>query len=233
MCIKNPASFIFLTFILIMSGRKFICFFVIPFILSLSSCSLQKRHYRSGFYTEKKSSVRNSTSVKVNYQEKIVQKKYLLLTNVSQPLTFVEKNGSLQLQKQKIRALHQKKLFVSLLSVNPVKNFTVRKPDIKPALLSGILPNHVAKAGLRMGIISLLFLAAAYYLFLKYPDLVYITVSLLIISVIFALVSIISSASARRDKINNTKAWLNAAILSIILSMLIICCIGLFFILLF
>ncbi|HXB39159.1 MAG TPA: hypothetical protein VNZ49_01375 [Bacteroidia bacterium] len=109
----------------------------------------------------------------------------------------------------------------------------MRKPGIKPAFLSGILPNHVAKAGLRMAIISLLFLSIAYYIFLKFPDLVYITVTLLIITAIFALVSIIASASARTDKINNSKTWLGLASFAIVLSVLILCATALFFILLF
>lgn len=85
-----------------------------------------------------------------------------------------------------------------------------------------IEPNDVPKAALKMFVVSLIFLGSALYVLGTYSALVYVTVILLILAVLFALVSFFTSISARKDKINNNKNWLTIALITLIFSLLII-----------
>ena len=214
--------------------KRYFIFLCSAFSILFSSCSVQKRHYTKGFYFVTSSAINHSAYGKTALPKNTSARISHANPGNSSLVNAADETEQITLVKKQKIFLHSQQKKSSLLKTNkPTINFTARHFFLKSAFLAVVLPNHVAKAGLRMAIISLLFFAAAYFVFTRYPELVYITTGLLIISFIFALVSIISSASARKDKINNTKGWLGAAAFAIVLSVLLICAIGLFFILLF
>jgi hypothetical protein len=90
--------------------------------------------------------------------------------------------------------------------------------------------NHIAKAGFRLSIFSLLFFLGGLYVFSELA-LIYITLGLFIISFIFALVALISSISAGKDRIATDRKGLRFSRFGVTLSLLIFAAIAAFFIL--
>ncbi len=213
-----------------MRGLKFIFFAVIVLFVSLSSCSLQKRHYRNGFYLEHtvSASLPKTTGTKKTTKYSILEKLHTDVTssktetlsefqNTSQEqITIITKNNQDSYREIK------HKTFKPI--IRNIKHETA-KPEIPDPKL-----NHVAKAGLRMIGFSFLFLAAAFYIFFKVPMLFYFVLGLFLIAFLFALVALLTSISAGKDKIANDKKGILFAKLTFFLSILVFCSIALFII---
>jgi hypothetical protein len=104
------------------------------------------------------------------------------------------------------------------------------KPEVRPHDIPDEHLNHVAKAGFRLSVFSLLFFLGGLYVFSELA-LIYITLGLFLISFIFALVALISSISAGKDRIATDRKGLRFSRFGVILSLLIFAAIAAFFIL--
>jgi hypothetical protein len=193
--------------------------FALCLLLALCSCTLQKRHYRPGFYLSfHPAHVASLPQPKIalNKPLKAAQLKTPVFTSVSASQgsgARTTEMGKLSPARKKIFSVQARKNISRVFS--PVaKN---KKNAFRP-----IEPNHVPKAALKMFIVSLVFLGGALYVMASYTGLVYITVILLILAVLFALVSFFTSIGARKDKINNSKNWRTSALITLIFSLLII-----------
>lgn len=107
----------------------------------------------------------------------------------------------------------------------PQKQKTKRQSDEKsdPSL------NKVAKAGFRMSIYSTIFLAGALILFNEFI-LFYIVLGLFILAFIFAMVAILTSISANKDKFNTNRKGHRFSRFGLIVSLLILAALAAFFI---
>lgn len=194
-------------------------------LISLASCTLQKRHYRPGFYFSSGGSHQGA--------DLETEVKKITLNKIPPAIRPAETTPASEsrIDQKKIQPVVQKNNLVRTLH----KNKSV-KPEPRRGLAVVITdprPNHVPQAGLRMFIFSLVFLAGAYYCFLHFPELVYVTVAILIVAFIFAMVSMITSGSARKEKIINSSGWRAVALITLLLDILEIAAIGLFFLALF
>ena len=189
-----------------------------------SSCGVQKRHYTKGFYSE----IFSSETVKFSkhtfpekLQNNIPAEKIISATQIAleENKISVEENFK---QKIIISPSHKK----NIISVIPKKeNITAKSHDIPDPQL-----NRVAKAGFRLSIYSLLFLGAGLYLFFELATLFYIVLGVFIIAFIFALVSLLTSIAAGKDRIATNRKGLRFSRFGIIVSLLIIGALAAFFI---
>jgi len=204
---------------------------ILLFTLLFSSCTIQKRHYRAGYYT-----VFKKGAAAANFK-KIVEPA-MTTKKIDLPILFKE-GSALVLQKKSIpipkkaACFIQKKGVLAQLQNKVHRNFPSLSPIKKNAFYTGVIPNHVAQAAFKMMLIGLVFLGLAGFFLLQFPELAYVTVTLLIITTIFAAVAAFTALNARQDKINNSETWLKLSLLSLLLSLLIICTVVLFLILLF
>lgn len=197
---------------------KFSLLFVLLALL-LCSCSVYKRHYTKGLYIESSAPAGKSKNISIcTFQEKL----HSHFATERLPVTVINQNkkevgNSLCLKQKETIALVQKTKQFSVLPVKKIKK-TVSKPhDVPDEHL-----NHVAKAGLRLSIISLLFLMGGMYIFFQPWALFYIVFAVFVISFIFALVSVMTSISAHKDKIATDQKGRWYAIFAILLSSLIV-----------
>ncbi len=197
-------------------------------VFLLGSCTLQKRHYRSGYYWGL--STQRSQSVSKTLTRLPTVKRMELSPISLQPAALTSNRAEIR-EITHFKVPHSKKSIIENLT-RPFTKQMHRISAHKKAFYVARM-NHVPKAGFRMMVFSFLFFFGAWFLFSLFPDLVYITVGLLAIAVVFALVSLITSSNARRDRINNSPFWLLMALVAIILDILILCGLSLFLISLF
>jgi hypothetical protein len=211
----------FITFIVVMKRLLSFLFFSALFF----SCSLQKRHYRKGFYLEKNSYVAEKTSRDL-FRKKIIYRTTETIFQVTGPGEITAKSNTAGNNTHPIQQLSSipksTKHFYSLLPLNQkTKHESDEKPD--PSL------NKVAKTGFRISIYSMLFMAGALILFNE-SVLFYIVLGLFILAFIFALVALLTSISANKDKFNTDRKGHRFSRFGFILSLLIIAAIATFFI---
>lgn len=206
-------------------------FFCVLLGAVLCSCTMQRRLYRPGIYISR-------AGPAVAEVRKDAEKQTTRLQNKSKPTVLPkaqqagfdvhEKHAiTASATAYKIRKLHQPGRQV----VRSPQKILVHK--MERALYEDVIPNHVAKAAFRMMLISFGLLCAAFLVYAAFPELVYVTFILLIATLVYALVSLVTSVNARRDQIANDESWLRIALLALIISILIICLSLLLFILLF
>jgi len=206
---------------------RFFLLFILPAFLFFS-CSIQKRHYRNGFY------VSSFGQTKKHCVNPTIPGKDLSY-KAARPVLNKEEAAN----EVTIRLIPGKETRIESVTrqarVSSVK--TTRKipllKKVTKVFYGSVIPNAVAKAGFRMMLLSLGFAGCAWLLFLTFPELVYIIVTFLLVALVFAAVSLLASVNARADKINNSPAWLFMATLDAILDILLICVIVLFIISLF
>lgn len=203
---------------------------VLPVLVMLLSCSVQKRHYRKGYYFEAGHGSVSAQRLKIFPMKTSSPERIFTLTPVAK-----EKEQKASSEKTAVKtnlppaSKHSRKFSIPRI----LKSFAALDRPVKKAFYTGVQPNAVAKAALRLMLVGLLFLGLAGYFLLQFPELAYVTVTLLIITTIFAAVAAFSAFNARQDKINNSETWLKISLLSLVLSLLIICAAVLFLILLF
>lgn len=203
-----------------MRRLKFIFFASIALSLALSSCSLQKRHYRNWFYIENSSST-TSNETKKTTKHSIQEKLYTdVVAHENSPPILIQSEEQ-----------------VTLASKHETKQLTTSKPrtrNIKPKIIKHDIPdpklNHVPKASFRMICFSILFLAAAFYVFSNLSGLFYVGLGLCFIAFLFAMIAMITSISAGKDRVANDKKGILIARITLILSFLVFAAIALFFI---
>ena len=189
--------------------------------LLLSSCSLQKRLYRPGFYiaTQRHSTFhKKETPLELNRHEVILSS-----APVTKPVLVAK---PLPPSEHRSPVVHKAQAPQAQEAVGLRKS-----KDERPE--SGPISNDVAKASFRLMLISFFLLSAAWFCFFTFPELAYVTFIILIATLVYALVSLITAVNARKDTINNTRKWLKVAFLALVMSVLIICLTGLLIILLF
>lgn len=201
------------------------------FVLLFSSCSIQKRHYRSGFFIEMKQGAVAANSKKAVCHAMAPRKIALPIVIKEQSVSMRQEN-SVGIPKKTGRTISKKSKLTSMQK-NIARIFPVLIPIKKMAFHTGVIPDHVAKAAFRLMLIGLLFLGLAGFFLLQFPELAYVTVTLLIMATLFTAVAAFTAFNARHDKINNSETWLKLSLLTLILSLLIICAVVLFLILLF
>lgn len=214
-----------------MRGLTFIVIAV--FCLGSFSCTLQRRHYRKGFYF-----TTNATAKPVAKQQVPV----LAASKITTPTLHTADHADEKEISQKINTTDQNIVFQK--KERPLKKLLVKKlpvaisklflplPSAKPAY-GDVKRNHVPKAGFRMMIIGMIFFAGAWLSLSELAGLLYVTIILSCIASVFILVSFITSVNAPKDKINNSKGWVAMAIIDAILDILLIIALTLFFISLF
>jgi len=202
----------------------------LPVLALLFSCSVQKRHYRKGFYVEARPGSVSAQHHKIFPMKVSSQQRIFTLTPVAkekEQKALSEKTAA----KTNLPTVSKHSRKFSVLRI--LKPFAALDRPVKKAFYTGVQPNAVAKAALRIMLVGLLFLVLAGYFLLQFPALAYVTVTLLIITTIFSSVAAFTAFNARQDKINNSENWLKISLLSLVLSLLIICAVVLFLILLF
>jgi hypothetical protein len=194
--------------------------FALCLLLAFCSCTLQKRHYRPGVYFSFHSAHPASlpTAQKAPASPlKAAQLKTPVFTSVS--ATGRSNQGPAEMGKL---SPARKKSFSVQVRKNIFRAMPSAHTQNKKSIFRPIEPNHVPKAALKLLVVSLIFLGGALYVLSNFHELVYITVILLILAVLFALVSFFTSIGARKDKINNSSGWRVSALLTLIFSLLII-----------
>ena len=210
------------------SGRVFL--FSLLLLVAFCSCTMQRRLYRPGFYVSGAEHAaaevrRDAETHRMRPEGKI---KPTVLPKVERPEFDIPEKVSITVcaTAHKVREVDQSGL---RMVSRPKKILLARREQ---ALYDGVIPNHVAQAAFRMMLISFGLLCAAFLVYASFPELVYVTFIILIATLVYALVSLITSVHARRDKIANDKTWLRLALLALVMTILIICLAGLLFILL-
>lgn len=198
-------------------------------VLWLCSCSVQKRHYRRGFYLE--------TAAGGNHSPHTASKPAALKEKRAGTIACIAPREQPALVFQNLPdeaiACAGRREAGNAAKIKPL---SLRAPQLHPArraLYEGVVPSSVAKAAFRLMLIGFGLFCLAFAVSLSMPELVYVTFIILLAALVFALVSLLSAVSARRDKIANTAAWLRIALLALVISVLIICLSILLIILLF
>lgn len=198
-------------------------------VMLFGSCGIQKRHYLKGFYVPG-----NKTQEITLFSEKKKKSPPHVERTPPRLMLVGEQEQAQAIAIPQISTKKAPVLFTKKTAINRSLQKNLSCPVKIPVFSRrDILPDDVPRAGFRLMLYGLLFLALAVGLFMLYPELVYFAVSLLIISLIFAIVSIISSVNARKDKVSNSPDGLRIAHVSIIIDILITAGIVVFLILLF
>jgi hypothetical protein len=196
-------------------------------LAAFSACTLQKRHYRPGFYLGARGVEYASGNDSKPACEEIPARR----AACRQPQARLKALATIDSGRCLV-AHAQGRAAVTALAL---KKLAVSEPLLRKkhkALYESVLPNQVARAAFRMMLISFGLLGIAFLLSVTSPELVYVTFIILVATLVYALVSLISAVNARKDKIANSPAWLRLALLALILSILIICLSALLIILL-
>jgi hypothetical protein len=193
-----------------------------------SSCSLQKRLYRPGFTFFPHGKVATKSD-KNPVQVESFQLSAGKTGNINDARTILVKQLSIDTEFSGNARRNTYTNFQRSVPVLPATT-TFNKSEA-PYMMVG--SNSVPKAGFRTFIYSLVLFSGALYCFFNLTGLVYVTAGLLIMAFVFCLVSLLTSVSARKDKINNSKGWLVMSLITLLLDILEIAAIAIFFIALF
>jgi hypothetical protein len=201
----------------------------LAFVCVMSSCTVQKRLYRPGLTFFKPGKLVKGGE-KISAIESRVQFVSCKIEDRRETLKQVKSIDVIRDGQSPTPANHSTIVASTKVKLAPTRLLLTLRPV---SSLVSVGPNSVPKAGFRTFIYSLVLFGGALYCFFNLTGFVYVTAGLLIMAFVFCLVSLLTSVSARKDKINNSKGWLVMSLITLLLDILEIAAIAIFFIALF